>query len=66
MTHKIPDLTHRPRLKSLARFAVEVAQALSAGLIMLFAVIVITVAIFPSARDGMVRAIWQISNQGAQ
>lgn len=66
MTHKILDPTHTSVLKSIARFVVEVTAALSAGLLLTFFIIVMTVAIFPSARDGLVRQIVQLSAQGEQ
>lgn len=49
----------------MMRFLLDVAAALSAGLIVLFTGIVLTVAIFPTARDGLVREIVRSFNQSA-
>jgi hypothetical protein len=48
----------------MMRFLLDVAAALSAGMIIVVTGIVLTVAVFPSARDGLVREIVHAFNQG--
>ena len=50
----------------MIRLLLDIAAAFSAGLIVIFIGVVMTVALFPSARDGLVREIVHAFNQGDQ